>query len=93
MLTAASLNIEELERALEETRALLRRERAENARLRRVNVELDRRLQEAACENVKTRARLVEIYKRERATRGEYERGYADGAASALVEATREMEW
>ena len=86
MLTVASLNIEELERALEETRA-------ENARLLRVNVELDRRLKEAACENVKMRARLVEIHKRERATRGEYERGYADGVASALVEAIREMEW
>jgi len=71
----------------------LKRTRAELARAERVNVELDRRLKEAACENVKMRARLVEIHKRERATRGEYERGYADGAASALVEATREMEW
>lgn len=35
----------------------------------------------------------VEIHKRERATRGEYERGYADGVASALVESIREMEW
>lgn len=71
----------------------LKRTRAELARAERVNVEIDRRLQEAACEIVRTRERLVEIYKRERAARGAYEQGYADGAASALVEAEREMEW
>lgn len=38
------------------------------------------------AELMRTRAELEQA-------RGAYEQGYADGAASALVEAPREMEW
>ena len=48
--------------------------------------------------SMKQRARRAEKLFRcanaaKRATRGAYEMGHADGAASALVEAIREMEW
>lgn len=84
--------VENIIAELMRTRSELEQTRAELARAERVNVETKYRVRQAAHENVKMNARLVQIYKRAARYKCLFHKANVAKRA-ARGEATREMEW